>query len=96
MHKIRYNAEAHTYDTSFLKFKEARLDYDLPKSICKKLGFLQAANFGVYATNIFCLDNWPQYDPEAGMMTGSNVFNGIEAGAFPMTRTTGINVKLSF
>jgi len=92
----RYNAEAHTYDTSFLKFKEARLDYDLPKSICKKLGFLQSANFGIYATNIFCLDNWPQYDPEAGMMTGANVFNGIEAGAFPMTRTTGINVKLSF
>jgi len=26
----------------------------------------------------------------------SNVVNGIEAGAFPMTRTYGFNLKLSF
>jgi len=92
----RYNGEAHTYSTSFLKFKECRLDYDLPKNFCKKLGILQGANIGIFATNIFCWDEWPQYDPEAGIMTGSDVYNGIEAGAFPMTRTAGINVKLSF
>lgn len=92
----RYNGEAHTFDTSFLKFKEARLGYDLPGKICQKIGFLQNANLAIFATNIFSWDNWPQYDPEAGMMTGTNVFNGIEAGAFPMTRTYGFNLKLSF
>ena len=92
----RYNGEAHTYDTSFLKFREARLEYDLPASVCTKTGFLQGANVAVFATNIFSWDKWPQYDPEGGMMTGSNVFNGIEAGSFPMTRTLGVNLKLSF
>lgn len=92
----RYNGEANTFDTSFLKFKEARLGYDLPAKICQKFGFLQNANLAIFATNIFSWDNWPQYDPEAGMMTGTNVFNGIEAGAFPMTRTYGFNLKLSF
>jgi hypothetical protein len=29
-------------------------------------------------------------------MTGTNLFSGIEAGAFPMTRTLGVNLKLSF
>ncbi len=92
----RYNGEAHTYDTSFLKFKEARIEYNLPDKLCKKIGFLQGGVIAVFATNIFSWDNWPQFDPEGGMLQGSNVFNGIETGAFPMTRSYGVNVKLSF
>jgi len=92
----RYNGEAHTFNTSFLKFKEVRLEYSLPNKIMAKTGFLQGASIAFFATNIFCWDKWPQFDPEAGMLTGTNVFNGIEAGAFPMTRTQGLNVRLSF
>lgn len=92
----RYNGEAHTYDTSFLKMKEARLEFSLPDKLCKRIGFIQGANIAIFATNLFSIDHWPQYDPEGGMLTGTNVFNGIEAGAFPMTRTYGVNLKLSF
>jgi hypothetical protein len=92
----RYNGEAHTFDTSFLKLKEARLEYNLPGRLCLKTGFLQEANIAIFGTNLFCWDNWPQFDPEGGMMTGTNVFNGIEAGEFPMTRTFGVNLRLSF
>lgn len=92
----RYNGEAHTFSTSFLKFREARLEYSLPASLIKKTKVLQGASIAVFATNIFSWDKWPQFDPEGGMMTGSNVFNGIEAGAYPMTRTQGVNVRLSF
>lgn len=92
----RYNGEANTFDTSFLKFKEARLEYALPETLCKKIGFLQGASLAVFATNIFSWDNWPQFDPEGGMLQGTNVFNGIETGAFPMTRTYGVNLKLQF
>lgn len=92
----RYNGEAHTFDTSFLKLKEIRLGYDLPKHLSARTGFLQDANIAVFATNIFSWDNWPMYDPESGMLTGTNVFNGIEVGSFPMTRTFGVNLKLSF
>lgn len=92
----RYNGEAHTFNTSFLKMREARLEYRLPDRICSKTGFLQGANIALFGTNLFCWDNWPQYDPEGGMLTGTNVFNGIEAGEFPMTRTFGLNLQLSF
>jgi hypothetical protein len=92
----RYNGEAHAYSTSFLKFRELRLEYSLPKSICAKTKVLQGASIAVFATNLFSWDKWPQFDPEGGMMTGTNVFNGIEAGAYPMTRTQGVNVRLSF
>ena len=92
----RYNGEAHTFETSFLKFREARLEYALPASLIQKTRVLQGASVAVFATNIFSLDKWPQFDPEGGMMTGTNVYSGIEAGAYPMTRTLGMNLRLSF
>ena len=91
-----YNGEAHTFNTSFLKFREARLTYNLPASLLVNTKFIQGASVSVFATNIFSWDKWPQFDPEGGMMTGSNVFPGIEAGAYPMTRTQGVNVRLTF
>jgi len=92
----RYTGDAHTFETSFLKFREARLEYALPASLVQKTRVLQGASIAVFATNIFSLDKWPQFDPEGGMMTGTNVYSGIEAGAYPMTRTMGMNLRLSF
>jgi TonB-linked SusC/RagA family outer membrane protein len=92
----RYLGEAHTFSTSFLKFKEVRLEYALPAALCHKTNVLQDASIAIFATNIFSWDKWPQFDPEGGIMTGTNVYSGIEAGAFPMTRTLGVNLKLSF
>ncbi|MDE7407023.1 MAG: TonB-dependent receptor, partial [Muribaculaceae bacterium] len=92
----RDNAEENTFKTDFLKLKEMRLDYTLPRSICRKLRVLQGASIGAYATNLFCITNFPQYDPEAGTIVGTNIYSGIEIGALPMTRTYGVNLKLSF
>lgn len=92
----RYTGESHTFNTSFLKFREVRLEYALPASLCQKTKVLQGASIAVFATNLFSWDKWPQFDPEGGIMTGTDVFSGIEAGAFPMTRTAGVNLKLSF
>lgn len=92
----RNNTEMNTFDTSFLKLREIRLDYDIPQSVCRKLGFLQRASVGMYATNLFVLSKFPQYDPETGMLNGSNIHMGIESMSFPLTRSYGLNVKLSF
>ncbi|MBC9796836.1 SusC/RagA family TonB-linked outer membrane protein [Sinomicrobium weinanense] len=92
----RDNVEMNTFDTSFLKLREVRLDYDFPAEICRKTGFLQSASIGAFATNLFTWTDFPQYDPETGMLNGSDIHPGIESMAFPMTRSYGLNVKLSF
>lgn len=92
----RDNAEENIFKTDFLKLKEVRLDYNLPARICRKSKVLQGASLGVYATNVFCITPFPLYDPECGAMVGTNIYSGIEAGALPMTRTYGVNLKLSF
>lgn len=92
----RDNVEENTFKTDFLKCKEVRLDYALPKSICAKTKVLQGASFGVYATNLFCITSFPAFDPEGGSLNGANITSGIETMTFPMTRSYGVNVKLSF
>lgn len=92
----RDNIESSTYDCSYLKMKDLRIEYSLPKRICAKSRFLQGASLAFFATNLFCITNWPMYDPEVGSMNGSSISRGIEAGAYPMTRTYGFNLKLQF
>lgn len=92
----RNNTEMNTFNTSFLKLKEVRLDYQVPARYTNQTGFLQSASVGLYATNLFTWTEFPQYDPETGMLSGSDIHKGIEAMAYPMTRSYGVNVKLSF
>lgn len=92
----RNNVEENVFDCSFLKMKELRLEYSLPKKICAKTKFLKEVSVAAYATNLFCITNFPIYDPEVATLTGSSISRGIETGAYPMTRTYGFNLKLSF
>lgn len=92
----RDNVEENTFDTSFLKLKELRVDYAFPQSLLAKTKVLKYASVGAYATNVFCITNFPQYDPETGVLNGTDIHKGIETMTFPMTRTYGFNVKLQF
>ncbi|TRZ45715.1 SusC/RagA family TonB-linked outer membrane protein [Robertkochia solimangrovi] len=92
----RNNTEKNTFSTDFLKLKEVRLDYQVPAEVCAKTGVFKNASLGMYATNLFCITEFPQYDPETGMLNGSDIHMGIESMSFPMTRSYGFNVKLSF
>ena len=92
----RNNVEQNTFSTSFLKMKECRLDYRLPAKTVKQIGFIQNAHLGVYATNLFCITDWPQYDPEVASFGGGSLNRGVETGGYPMTRTYGFNLRVSF
>ncbi|HAT61765.1 MAG TPA: SusC/RagA family TonB-linked outer membrane protein [Prevotella sp.] len=92
----RNNAEENTFRTDFLKLRQVRLDFIVPKRLCRGTKFLEDASIGVYATNIFCITPFPQYDPETAMVNNADIYSGIETMSYPMTRSYGINIKLSF
>ena len=92
----RKNTENNTYDTSFLKLKQINLDYSLGKKALQKIGWLRSLSVGVFVTNVFCITDFPQYDPEAATFNAASISRGIEIGAFPMTRTYGVTLKLGF
>ncbi len=90
------NVESSVKDCSYLKMKELRVEYTFPKKWMKKTRILQGASVAFFATNLFCITNWPLYDPEVGTMNGASISRGMESGAYPMTRTYGFNLKLQF
>lgn len=92
----RYNFAEYIYDTSFIKLKEVQLSYSFPASLVQKTGFLQGVTLSAYATNLFCITNYPFYDPEVTGANGANAKRGIESGSFPMCRSYGFNLKVKF
>ena len=88
------NAEGATYKTDFIKLREARLDYTIPKSALKFLK-ISRATIGVYGRNLFIWSTWPVFDPEFGTLSGTDIVQGFEVGQFPSTRTYGFNLVVS-
>lgn len=92
----RDNIENNVFDTSYLKLKELRLTYTLPRKYCVKSKVFQNASISVFATNVFCITKWPQFNPDVASLSGSSLYAGAETGAMPMTRCYGLNLKLGF
>ncbi|WP_426789924.1 SusC/RagA family TonB-linked outer membrane protein [Sphingobacterium sp. WOUb80] len=89
------NAEGNTFSTNFIKFREARFDYSFSKAFVNRLK-LQKASVGVYGRNLVIWSNWPNFDPEFGTLSGSDIVKGFEIAQFPSTRTYGVNLIVGF
>lgn len=87
------NAEGATYKTDFIKLRELRIDYSLPRSVLKSLK-LTKANIGLYGRNLFIWSTWPMFDPEFGTLAGTDIVQGFEVGQFPSTRTYGFSLSV--
>ncbi|CAM3554628.1 SusC/RagA family TonB-linked outer membrane protein [Sphingobacterium prati] len=89
------NAEGSTFSTNFIKFREARFDYSFSKAFVNRLK-LQKASVGVYGRNLVIWSNWPNFDPEFGTLSGTDIVKGFEIAQFPSTRTYGVNLVVGF
>lgn len=89
------NVETNSFDGSYLKLRELRLDFDCPKNWLKKT-FLSNASLGVYGRNLLCITSYPMFDPESVSLNGSSMVSGVEVGTLPTTRSYGINLRVSF
>ncbi len=87
------NAEGNTFSTDFIKFREARLDFNVNANLTKRLG-LQRATVGLYGRDLFIWSPWPAFDPEFGTLSGSDIVRGFEIAQFPATRTMGVNLVI--
>jgi len=89
------NVETNTFDTSYLKLREVRIDYNLPKKWLKNT-FISNATVGLYGRNLLCITDYPMYDPETASLDGTSFVTGVEVGTLPTTRSYGINLKVDF
>ena len=91
----RANVEANSFDASFIKLREARLEYSLPKSILGN-SFIKQATLGLYGRDLLMITDFPVFDPETAALNGSTLLPGVEIGQLPSTRTMGLNLTLKF
>ncbi len=87
-------AEAYIYETSFVRLRNLRFEYQLPKRWLRNVK-AESASLYFSGSNLFLLTRFPNFDPESSTSTG-NATGGLEYVALPNTRSFGGGVKLTF
>ncbi|WP_374166161.1 SusC/RagA family TonB-linked outer membrane protein [Arcticibacter sp. MXS-1] len=89
--------EANVFDASFIKLREVRLSYMLPKSLFRQGSVIKTAEIGIEARNLWLIKSHvPHVDPELNFFGAGSVGEGVEFNSVPSTRSFGANLRLSF
>ena len=89
------NAETNIFDASFLKIREARVEYNLPSALLGRLG-VRSASVALFGRDLFNFTKFPGFDPEGGNLNNGTLTPGVELAQFPSTRSMGANLTLKF
>jgi hypothetical protein len=88
-------AAAFVYDASYVKLREASLNYSFPQSLTSKWGPVKGVDVAVSGRNLWIIHkNLPYSDPEETLGAGN--LQGYQSGAFPTIRTFTLNLKVRF
>lgn len=91
----RANVETNSFDTSFIKLRDARVAYSLPKSVINPLG-LNELTLGVFGKNLWMWTEFPMFDPEVATLDDNTITPGVEIGQLPSSRTVGFQLNVKF
>jgi len=91
----RANVESNSFDASFLKLREVRIQYVIPTRLTNKIK-VSNATVALYGRDLAMISAFPIFDPETAALNGSTILPGVEMGQLPSTRTFGMNLTLKF
>jgi TonB-linked SusC/RagA family outer membrane protein len=81
-------------DGSFVRIRNMRLGYTLPKRLTNKWS-VSAAKIYVNVENLYVFSDYPNYDPEGStFQTGAMV--GLDYGTYPNPRTVTFGINFNF
>jgi hypothetical protein len=89
------NAETNIFDASYLKLREARIEFNLPQTVLSKIGIRQTS-IAVYGRDLFNITSFPGFDLEGGNLNSGTLTPGVELMQFPSARTMGVNLTFKF
>ncbi len=91
----RGNEEIGMFDASFLKLREVKIGYNLPKKLLKNT-FIQSINLSLVGRNLALWTENPHFDPETISFNGGTIVPGVEDMALPSSRSYGFNLNVTF
>jgi hypothetical protein len=89
----RANVETNSLDASYLKLREVRLEYTLPRSLISRWK-ISGASIAFFGRDLAMISKFPIFDPETASLNGATVVPGVEMGQLPTPRTWGVNLNL--
>jgi TonB-linked SusC/RagA family outer membrane protein len=89
----RANVESNSFDASYVKLREARIEFTVPGSWLARLP-LKQVSLALYGRDLLMITNFPMFDPETAALNGSSLLPGVEMGQLPTPRTYGVNLNL--
>ncbi len=97
-HNKRYkreNEEEGIYDASYVKLREVKIGYELPRKILAN-SFIESIKISVVGRNLALWTDFPHGDPETFGMSGNYLIPGVEDFSLPSTRNIGFNFNITF
>lgn len=91
----RANVESNSFDASFVKLREMRIEYNIPTRYLQRY-LLNKASIAFYGRDLAMWTKFPMFDPETAALNGGSLLPGVEMGQLPTPRTFGFNVTLQF
>ncbi len=91
----RANVETNTFDTSFIKLRDARIAYSFPKSVTGPLKITDLT-LALFGKNLWMWTKFPLFDPEAATLDNATITPGVEMGQLPASRTIGFQLNVKF
>ena len=91
-----YNPAANfVYDASYVKLREANISFTIPQNVFNSVKAIKGAELSLIGRNLWIIHkNLPYSDPEENLSSGN--IQGYQSGAYPTTRSMGVNLKLKF
>ncbi|MFD2572737.1 SusC/RagA family TonB-linked outer membrane protein [Spirosoma soli] len=91
------NAETNIFDASYIKIREARVEFNLPQNLLGRFaGALRQTSVAVFGRDLVNFTKFPGFDPEGGNLNSGTLTPGVELAQFPSTRTMGVNLTFKF
>ena len=94
-HFNRDNEAVGMYDATFLKLREARIGYNLPREWVSGIG-AQRIRLSLIGRNLLLFTENPHFDPEVFSYGGGGIVPGVEDMATPSSRSFGFNLNVVF
>lgn len=91
----RANVETNTFDTSFIKLRDARIAYSFSKNVTEQLKITDLT-IALFGRNLWMWTKFPLFDPEAATLNDNQITPGVEMGQLPTARTVGIQLNVKF
>lgn len=91
----RANVETNSFNTSFIKLRDARISYSFNKELIRPLG-LENLTVALFGKNLWMWTDFPLFDPEAATLDNATITPGVEIGQLPSSRTVGFQLNVKF